>query len=113
MQKRIFFFKFLYLFAPDSYSYGAESGGMPQLDPEFWVSQVFWLIISFGLLFIVLSKFILPTISDNLERRRSQILENIETAEKQRKESDNNLKEFEKKLSNSRAEASSLINNRE
>ena len=110
MQKRIFFFKFLYLFAPYSYSYGAESGGMPQLDPEFWVSQVFWLVISFGLLFIVLSKFILPTISDNLERRRSQILENIETAEKQRKESDNNLKEFEKKLSNSRAEASSLIN---
>ena len=110
MLKKVLFFKFLYLFAPYSYSYGAESGGMPQLDPEFWVSQVFWLVISFGLLFIVLSKFILPTISDNLERRRSQILENIETAEKQRQQSDDNLKEFEKKLNNSRAEANSLIN---
>ena len=39
----------------------AEKGGMPQLDPEFWVSQIFWLTITFGTLFLVLSKFI-PTI---------------------------------------------------
>ena len=110
MLKRIFFFKYLYLFAPYSYCYGAESGGMPQLDPEFWISQVFWLVISFGFLFIILSKFILPTISDNLERRKSQILENIETAEKQRQISDNNLKEFEKKIYNSKVKANSLIN---
>ena len=58
----------------------AEKGGMPQLDPEFWVSQIFWLTITFGTLFLVLSKFILPRISKNLEQRRLQILENIETA---------------------------------
>ena len=110
MLKKVLFFKFIYLIAPYANSNGAESGGMPQLDPEFWISQVFWLVISFGFLFIFLSKFILPTISDNLERRKSQILENIETAEKQRQQSDDNLKEFEKKLNNSRAEANSLIN---
>ena len=55
----------------------AESGGMPQLNPEFWISQVFWLIITFGFLLIVLSKLILPKISKNLERRKTQILENI------------------------------------
>ena len=32
--------------------YAAEAG-MPQLNPEFWISQIFWLIITFGLLFIV------------------------------------------------------------
>ena len=110
MSKNIFFFKLIYLFAPYSYSYGAESGGMPQLDPEFWVSQVFWLVVTFGFLFIILSKFILPNISDNLERRKSQILENIETADKQRQESDNNLKEFEVKINNSRLEANSMVN---
>ena len=72
----------------------AEKGGMPQLDPEFWVSQIFWLTITFGTLFLVLSKFILPRISRNLEQRRLQILENIETAEKQRERSEKNLKEF-------------------
>ena len=46
--------------------------------------------------FYSLSKLILPKISDNLETRKSQILENIETAEKQREESEKKLKEFDK-----------------
>ena len=66
-----------------------KSGGMPQLNPEFWVSQIFWLILTFGFLFIILSKLILPKISNNIEARKSQILENIETAEKQRADSEN------------------------
>jgi F-type H+-transporting ATPase subunit b len=70
----------------------SESGGMPQLNPEFWFSQIFWLIITFGVLFIVLSKLILPKISANLEARKSQILENIGAAEKQREESENKIK---------------------
>ena len=51
-----------------------RSGGMPQLDPEFWFSQIFWLVITFGILYLVLSKLILPKISENLETRKSQIL---------------------------------------
>ena len=50
---------------------------MPQLDPEFWISQIFWLVLTFGVLYIVLSKLILPKISANLELRKSQIQENI------------------------------------
>ena len=76
----------------------AESGGMPQLDPEFWFSQIFWLVFTFGLLFLVLSKFILPNISSNLENRKSQILENIEKAEEQRQESEDKIKEFDKNI---------------
>ena len=64
--------------------FAAESGGMPQLNPEFWISQIFWLTLTFGILYIVLSKLILPKISANLELRKSQIQENIEAAEKQR-----------------------------
>ena len=73
----------------------AESRGMPQLDPEFWFSQIFWLVLTFGILYLVLSKFILPKISDNLETRKSQILDNLELAEKQRNDSEAKLKEFE------------------
>ena len=88
----------------------AESGGMPQLNPEFWISQIVWLILTFGALYIVLSKVILPKISDNLESRRSQILENIEIAEKQREESEEKVKEFEKIILNSKLEAKNLFN---
>ena len=77
-------------------AFAAESGGMPQLNPEFWVSQIFWLIITFGILYVVLSKLILPKISANLETRKSQILENIEAAEKKREESEQKIEEYEK-----------------
>ena len=83
----------------------SESSGMPQLNPEFWISQIFWLIIVFGVLFVILSKMILPKISANLEARKSQILENIGAAEKQREESENKIVEYEKIILDSKNEA--------
>ena len=71
--------------------FAAESGGMPQLNPEFWISQIFWLTLTFGILYIVLSKIILPKISANLALRKSQIQENSETAEKKRESSEAKL----------------------
>ena len=91
--------------------FAAESGGMPQLNPEFWVSQIFWLIITFGILYIVLSKFILPKISSNLELRKSQIQENIETAEKQREMSEVKLKEYDEIILKSKLDAKNIFKN--
>ena len=88
----------------------AESGGMPQLNPEFWFSQIFWLIITFGIMFILLSKLVLPKISENLETRKAQILENIEAAEKQRVESDKKLKDYDMLIANSKNEAKTFFN---
>ena len=93
-----------------SYVESAESGGMPQLNPEFWVSQIVWLVLTFGILYIVLSKLILPKISKNLESRKSQVLENIETAENQREESEKKIKEFEKIILDSKLEAKNYFN---
>ena len=95
MIKKIFFqfifFNFFFL----KEVFAAESGGMPQLNPEFWISQIFWLTLTFGILYVILSKLILPKISANLELRKSQIQENIETAEKQREVSELKLKEYD------------------
>ena len=111
MIKKIFFqsifFNFLFL----REVFAAESGGMPQLNPEFWVSQIFWLIITFGILYVVLSKFILPKISSNLELRKSQIQENIETAEKQREISEVKLKEYDEIILKSKLEAKNIFKN--
>ena len=88
----------------------AESGGMPQLDPEFWISQIFWLVITFGILYIILSKIILPKISDNLETRKSQVLDNLEVAEKQRNDSEAKLREFDNIILKSKINAKNLFN---
>jgi F-type H+-transporting ATPase subunit b len=88
----------------------AEKVGMPQLDTEFWVSQIFWLTTTFSILFVLLSKLILPKISANLETRKSLILENISTAEKKREESELKIKEYNEILERGKNEAKSIIN---
>ena len=107
--KKIFFqqifFSFLCLEA-----FSAESGGMPQLNPEFWISQIFWLTLTFGTLYIILSKLILPKISNNLETRKSKILENIEAADKQREDSEKKLKEYEEIILRSKIESKNIFN---
>ena len=110
MIKKIFFqlifLNFLFL----GRAFASESGGMPQLNPEFWISQIFWLTFTFTGLYLVLSKLILPKISANLETRKSQILENIESAEKQRKESEQKIKEYDKIIQDSKIEAKNYFN---
>ena len=110
MQKKIIFKIFSLNFVLLHSAQSAESGGMPQLNPEFWVSQIFWLVLTFGILYLVLSKLVLPKISNNLETRKSQILENIETTEKQREESENKIKQFEKIILESKIEAKNYFN---
>ena len=109
MIKKIFFqfifFNFFFL----KEVFAAESGGMPQLNPEFWVSQIFWLLLTFGILYLVLSKLILPKISKNLESRKSQISENIEAAEKHRESSDSKLKEYDDIVLKSKLEANNIF----
>ena len=110
MIKKIFFQSIFFSFVFFKEAFAAESGGMPQLNPEFWISQIFWLILTFGTMYVVLSKFILPKISNNLESRKSQILENIEAAEKQREDSEAKLKEYDEIILKSKSEAKTMFN---
>jgi len=109
MIKKIFFQLIFFNFFFVKEVFAAESGGMPQLNPEFWISQIFWLTLTFGILYVVLSKLILPKISANLELRKSQIQENIEAAEKQRKSSESKLKEYEDIILKSKSEAKNIF----
>ena len=111
MIKKIFFQSIFFNFFFLKEVFSAESGGMPQLDPEFWISQIFWLTITFGVLYLALSKFILPKISSNLELRKSKIQENIEAAEKQRESSEIKLKEYDEIILKSKIEAKNIFKN--
>jgi F-type H+-transporting ATPase subunit b len=109
MIKKIFFQLIFFNFFFIKEVFTAESGGMPQLNPEFWISQIFWLTLTFGILYIVLSKLILPKISANLELRKSQIQENVEAAEKQRESSETKLKEYDSIILKSKLEAKNIF----
>ena len=109
MIKKIFFQLIFFNFFLLKEVFAAESGGMPQLNPEFWISQIFWLTITFGILYVALSKLILPKISANLELRKSQIQENIGAADKQRKDSELKLKEYDDIVSKSKLAAQNIF----
>ena len=89
-------------------SFAAEEG-MPQLNPEYWISQIFWLIIIFASLYIALSKIILPKISKNLETRKSQILDHLDQAEKFKEKTEKKIKEYEKILNEAKKEAKIIM----
>ena len=91
-------------------AFAAEKSGMPQLNTEFWISQIFWLTLTFGLLYRVLSKLILPKINANLEKRKSKILQNIEAADKQREDSEAKLLVYNEIVSKSKLDSKTILN---
>ena len=86
----------------------AAEAGMPQLDPTYWASQAFWLILVFSVLYISISKFYLPKIKDNLENRENKIKEDLENASKFKEESEIKLKEYDKILARAKKEVSKI-----
>ena len=61
---------------------------MPQLNPEFFVSQIFWLTITFVFLFIFLWKKSIPKIRNVLDSREKKINNDLEDAKKFQKEAE-------------------------
>ena len=87
--------------------YSAEAG-MPQLDPKYWASQAFWLILVFVILYISLSKFYLPKIKSNLEDRENKIKEDLENANKFKEQSETKLKEYDLILDKAKKEVNKI-----
>ena len=87
--------------------YAAEAG-MPQLDPTYWASQAFWLILIFTILYISISKFYLPKIKENLDNRENKIKEDLESANKFKDQSEAKLKEYEIIIDNAKKDVSKI-----
>ena len=82
----------------------AAEVGMPQLDPKYWASQAFWLILVFTILYISIAKFYLPKIKNNLDNRENRIKNDLDDASKFKELSELKLKEYEKILENAKKE---------
>ena len=51
----------------------AAEAGMPQLDPEYWASQAFWLILIFASIYLLIDKIFIPKIKSNIDMREDKI----------------------------------------
>ena len=87
----------------------AAEAGMPQLDPKYWASQAFWLILVFSILYISIAKFYLPKIKKNLDDRESKIKEDLDEANKLKNLTEKKIKEYEIILENSKKEVTKIL----
>ena len=82
---------------------------MPQLNPEFFVSQLFWLVVTFSFLFVFLWRVSLPRISNVLEKRERKISEDLSAAKELQAEASKIQETIENQLKQARADASEMI----
>ena len=84
---------------------------MPQLNPEFFVSQLFWLVVTFSFLLVFLWRISLPRISNVLEKRERKINEDLTTAKELQNEAEKIQDTIENQIKQARSDASEMIKN--
>ena len=89
-------------------AFGAE-GGIPQLNTEFWASQIFWLILIFSILYIIIWKIFLPKITEIIENRKSRIIGDLNEAQKLKENAEKKLNEYNKIIEDTKKEAKRII----
>ena len=88
--------------------YAAEAG-MPQLDPEYWISQVFWLIIIFLTIYILISKIFIPKIKGSIDMREDKIRKDLEEAKTFREQAELKLKEYNSLMETAKIDVKKII----
>ena len=89
-------------------AFGSEAV-MPQLNPEFWASQAFWLILIFSALYLIIWKIFLPKITYSIENRKFRIVNNLDEAQKLKENAEKKLKEYDEIIKKSKNEAKKII----
>ena len=84
---------------------GDAHGAFPPFDPETFGSQLFWLAITFGLLYYLMAKVALPRIGTILEERNDRIADDLAEAEKLKQETDEAIATYEQALGEARQNA--------
>ncbi len=88
----------------------AEGGGLPQLDPAFFPGQLFWLAVTFGLLYVLMAYVALPGVRRALDKRQAVIEADLAAAAAANGDAKNILSSYEKALADARAKAHVLLN---
>jgi F-type H+-transporting ATPase subunit b len=73
------------------------------------VGLMIWLLLAFGVTFLILRKLAFPRIADALDRRQKAIEESIDAADRTRKEADELLAEYRRRLTEARAQADEIV----
>ena len=105
--KRLFI-SFFVLVLSTSKLFAAEAG-MPQLDPKYWASQAFWLILIFAILYFAISKIFIPKIKNSLDDRNDKIKNDLDEAKNLQEISEKKLNEYNLTIEKAKKEVQKII----
>ena len=88
---------------------GQGSTGLPQMDITTFPSQLFWLVITFAILYIFMWRVVIPKLSTTIEERKDKISNDINEAEKFNSEATGILERYEEQMSSASQNASTII----
>ena len=103
------FFLIIAIFITSKINLLAAEAGMPQLDPTYWASQAFWLILIFTLLYLALSKLFIPKIKDSIDERENKIKDDLDEAQNLKSLAEQKLVEYELILEDAKKEVQKII----
>ena len=83
--------------------------GMPQFNSKSFNSQLFWLIITFTILYVIITYFILPRIRENIRLRKNKIANDIERAESIKLEVENMISQSNTKFEEAKNQAQKIV----
>jgi F-type H+-transporting ATPase subunit b len=106
--KNIFFAICIALLTCINQAFGSEVG-MPQLNPEFWIAQIFWLVLIFSSLYLIIWKIFLPKITYSIENRKSRIVNDLDEAQKLKDKAEKKFDEYNEIIEKSKKEAKKII----
>jgi F-type H+-transporting ATPase subunit b len=78
---------------------------MPQLNPLDWAPQLIWLVITFGILYLLMKWVALPKIGSVIEARQVRIAGDLEAADKLRRKTEEAIAAYEQALAEAKARA--------
>lgn len=100
---------FLALLPNILFAEGQSSAGLPQMEVSLFPSQIFWLIITFGILYLFMWRIAIPKISNIIEERQDKIANDIDEAESLNKEAEKILNDYEIKIQEASKQAHNMV----
>jgi F-type H+-transporting ATPase subunit b len=89
---------------------GEHKGAFPPFNPETFASQLFWLVVTFVLLYAIMAKVALPRVGGIIAQRQKRIADDFAEAEQSKTQSDAAIADYEKALADARARAQAMAN---
>jgi F-type H+-transporting ATPase subunit b len=86
----------------------AGHGAFAPMDPATFVPQLFWLALTFGLLYFLVKRLVLPRVGAVIDERRGRIERDLARAESLKVETEQALVGYEQALGEARAKATAI-----